>query len=140
MNPAFDLRLPVTVTTNAGRTLFTSSWKLMNELAIVDGSGRKLLQLLEGEQLATPGSIAGINTYLGALGLRQFRRQQGEGAWFTRHGWAAFKELVGVEFEGKNVVIARLPVGPYFGVPGHPALLVANWDGDFEGLRRRVAG
>ena len=107
----------------------------MHALDRVDGELCRVLALREGERAATARAVAGLNTYLAHFGLRLLRKQEGPAQWVTRYGWAALKETVGMEFEGANVVVARLPAGHYFGAPAHPALLVANWDGLFASLR-----
>ncbi|HLP00631.1 MAG TPA: hypothetical protein VK163_01300 [Opitutaceae bacterium] len=129
-----ELREPVALVLTSGREVHADSSRLMRSLDRVDGQFCRVLGLREGTRELTRASVGGLNAYLGGLGMARFRRQSGAGRWATRYGWSNFKELLGLEFEGANVVLARLPAGPYFGAPAHPALLVACWDGDFSNL------
>ncbi len=133
-HPAFELREPVTLVLTSGREVFHASNRLMHALDVCDGKVRRVLAIREGEREATARAVAGLNTYLDAFGLHLIKKQEGPGKWPTRYGWSALKAVVGMEFEGANVVVARLPAGPYFGAPAHPALLVACWDGGFDNL------
>jgi hypothetical protein len=137
MNPAFELREAVELVTTAGRETFLSSWGLMQALDRCDGETLCVEQIREGGRGATARSIAALNCYFRGLGpgLRNLRRNpERVGTWFTRYGWAELKDLLSLEFEAKNIVVARL-TGSFFGAPAHPALLVAAWDGSFENLR-----
>ena len=133
--PSFELREPVTLVLNSGREVFASSHGLLTTLARVDGKFVRVLQVAEGGRRMTEASVTGLNTYLGHFGLRLFRRSHGPGCWVTKYAWADLKELLGLEFEERNHVVAILPPGSYFGAETSRPVLVAGWDGTFDSLR-----
>ena len=134
-NPAFELREPVTLVTTAGAECFGSSWHLMRALDGCDGYTARILAFMRGSSHATARSVEALNCYLRTLGpgLRHFKSRS-KSPWFSRYGWAELQALLGLEYEPSNVVVARLAPGPYFGPPARPALLVANFDGNFAAL------
>lgn len=60
---------------------------------------------------------------------------QRPGRWVTKYAWGDIKALLGMEFDARNVIVATLPPGLYFGAESSRPVLVANWDGTFDSLR-----
>lgn len=78
---------------------FGTSTALFRALENVARAGYAIEALIEGHKYLTRAGVRGLNVYLRAGGLRWWKRRDCTSIRLSRHGWADFKQHLGLRFE-----------------------------------------